>query len=182
MRRTSFTLAGALIVALLAACTPTRTTKSAGEQVDDSLVTSRVKTALAKELGAGDAARADVETFRGRVQINGFVDSAEKKAEATRVARSVTGVRTVENNLEVSTGQRSAGQFVDDKVLTARIKTAMATDPEVSARQVNVDVRQGVVLLGGFVDTADEKARAADIARKVEGVDRVDNQLEVKRR
>src|SRR6185295_18516713 len=65
---------GIVALVLLSACAPTRTTKSAGEQVDDSAITARVKTALARDLGAGDSIRTDVETFRGTVQLNGFVD------------------------------------------------------------------------------------------------------------
>src|SRR5262245_50415912 len=109
-------LIAALFSVLLAACAPTRTTKSAGEQVDDSIVTGRVKSALAKGLGTGDSIRADVETFRGKVQLNGFVDSAEKKSEATRIARAVEGVTSVDNNLRVASEGRSAGEFLDDNI------------------------------------------------------------------
>jgi hyperosmotically inducible periplasmic protein len=183
MRATRFSLiVGVAATVLLAACVPTRTTKSAGEQVDDSTLTARVKTALVKELGASDSARTDVETFRGRVQLNGYVGSDEKKAAASRIARNVSGVSSVENNLRVATSSRSAGQYIDDNVITAKIKTAMARDPVVAAHEVNIDVRQGVVQLAGFVDSSEQKSRAGEIAREVEGVDRVDNQLEVKRR
>lgn len=184
MRTSHSTLIVTFIAAftVLTACVPTRTTKSAGEQVDDSNITARVKTALARDLGTGDSIRTDVETFRGRVQLNGFVDSTEKKSEATRIAKSVAGVMDVENNLRVAEGSRSAGQFIDDNVLTAKIKTALGRDPVVKAHEVNIDVRKGVVQLAGFVDTAEQKSRAAELAREVEGVDRVDNQLEVKQR
>ena len=69
VRPRTFRLLAALLVAMLTACTPTRTTKS-GVQIDDSLITAGVKTDLANKLGAGDAIRTYVETFRGRVQLN----------------------------------------------------------------------------------------------------------------
>jgi hyperosmotically inducible periplasmic protein len=166
----------------LSACTPTRTTKSAGEQIDDSTVTARVKTALARELGAGDSIRTDVETFRGKVQLNGFVDSSDKKATAGRVAKTVKGVVSVDNNLVVSDTPRTAGEYIDDKVITGKIKAAFAADSVVAAHQVNVDVRDGVVLLSGFTDTAEQKSRAGEIARKEGGVKDVDNQIAVKQR
>jgi hyperosmotically inducible periplasmic protein len=172
----------AVALAMLVACAPTRTTKSAGEQVDDSVITAKVKTALAEGIGAGDSIRADVETFRGRVQLNGFVDSAEKKADATRIARKVQGVTAVENNLSVATAKRSAGEYVDDKVILAKVKGSFAGDATVAAHQVNVEVRQGVVQLAGFVDTSEQKSRAGKLAGDVAGVSRVDNQIEVKRR
>lgn len=169
-------------LALAAACTPTRTTKSAGEQIDDSLITARVKAALADHLGGGESLRTEVETFRGRVQLNGFVDEASKREDAARVAQAVRGVTAVDNNLRVVTDARSAGDFVDDNVLTAKIKLALAGDATVAAHQVNVDVRRRVVQLAGFVDTAAQKTRAAELAGAIGGVEGVDNQLQVKRR
>lgn len=167
--------------AITTACTPTRTTKSAGEQVDDSTVTAKVKTELARD-SATSATRIDVETFRGDVQLNGFVPSAEMKAEATRVARSVSGVKKVSNNLRVGGTDRSAGEVVDDTVITAKVKTALATDKTVAAHDVNVETREGVVQLAGFVDSSAQKAQASEVARRIAGVKQVDNQLEVKTR
>lgn len=172
----------ALVISFFAACTPTRTTKSAGEQIDDSVITARVKSALARGLGAGDSVRADVETFRGRVQLNGFVDSPEKRAKASQIARRVEGVKDLENNLRVSDEKRSAGEFVDDKIILSKVKAGLAADATVAAHQVNIDVRQGVVQLAGFVDTAEQKTRAGELARNVGGVTRVDNQIEIKQR
>jgi hyperosmotically inducible periplasmic protein len=71
---------------------------------------------------------------------------------------------------------------VDDSVITAKVKTALATDPNVAAHQVNVETRGGVVQLAGFVDNSDQKAKASEVTRRVSGVKQVDNQLEVKQR
>lgn len=170
-----------LAMGTMAACTPTRTVKSAGEQVDDSAVTGKVKTALARDPKTS-AYRIDVETFRGEVQLNGFVDSADMKSSATRVAKSVEGVKSVSNNLKVGSSERSAGGVIDDTVITAKVKTALATDPVVAAHQVNVETRDGVVQLAGFVDSGDQKSKASEVTRRVAGVKQVDNQLEVKQR
>lgn len=180
--RLVISIALATLLCGLAACTPTRTTKSLGEQIDDSLITARVKAELAEKLGAGESIRTDVETFRGRVQLNGFVDASEKRDDAARVARSVRGVTAIDNNLQVVEKNRSTGEFVDDNVLTGRIKAALAGDPHVAAHEVNVDVRRGVVLLAGFVDTSRQKERAGDLARKIAGVASVDNQIAIKQR
>jgi hyperosmotically inducible periplasmic protein len=167
--------------AVTTACTPSRTVKSAGEQVDDSTITAKVKTQLARD-AATSAHRIDVETFRGDVQLNGFVPSEDMKSEATRVAKSVEGVKKVSNNLRIQEGSRSAGGVVDDTVITAKVKTALATDSKVAAHEVNVETRDGVVQLAGFVDNSDEKQQAGELARRVAGVKQVDNQLEVKQR
>jgi hyperosmotically inducible protein len=167
--------------AITAACTPSRTVKSAGEQVDDSTITAKVKTELARD-PATSAHRIDVETFRGDVQLNGFVPSAEMKSEAARVARNVSGVKKVSNNLRVGDSERTAGDVVDDTVITAKVKTALATDKTVAAHEVNVETRNGVVQLAGFVDNSEQKTQASEVARRVAGVKQVDNQLEVKQR
>ncbi|HEV7714913.1 MAG TPA: BON domain-containing protein [Steroidobacteraceae bacterium] len=179
--RILMTIVAVMAMGTMAACTPTRTVKSAGEQIDDSAVTAKVKTALARDPSTS-AYRIDVETFRGEVQLNGFVDTADMKGSATKVARSVDGVKSVSNNLKVGPGERTAGEVVDDTVITAKVKTALATDPVVAAHQVNVETRDGVVQLAGFVDSGDQKSKATELTRRVAGVKQVDNQLEVKQR
>lgn len=76
--------------------------------------------------------------------------------------------------------QRTAGQVIDDATLTARVKTALAREPGVSALAINVDTDRGVVYLKGRVSSPDEAARASDVARRVEGVRRVVNELDVR--
>ncbi len=81
-------------------CAGTSTRESTGEYIDNAAVTARVKSALASD----DFVRArdvQVETFRGIVQLSGFVDSEAQKNRATEVARSVQGVEQVKNNLIV---------------------------------------------------------------------------------
>lgn len=123
-----------------------------------------------------------METFRGDVQLNGFVDSAEAKAAATRVAQSVEGVQHVSNNLSLQTSSRSAGEVIDDSMITAKVKAALIADPTVKAHEVNVETREGVVQLSGFVDTMEAKNMAAEVAQRTAGVKEVRNELEVKQR
>lgn len=170
-----------LAIASMAACSPTRTTRSAGETLDDATVTAKVKTALARD-PATSAFRIDVESFRGDVQLNGFVDTADMKSAAARVAKSVDGVHSVSNNLEVGSSERTAGEAVDDGVITAKVKAALISDPNVAGHDVNVETREGVVQLAGFVDNGEQKAKASEVTRHIAGVKQVDNQLEVKQR
>jgi len=166
---------------LATACTATRTTRTAGEGIDDTTITAKVKTELARD-PATSAHRIEVQTYRGDVQLNGFVPSTEMKSEATRVARNVKGVKHVENNLRIQEGERSAGEVVDDTVITAKVKTALASDSTVPGHDVKVETRDGVVQLAGFVDNSTQKQQASEVARRVAGVKQVDNQLEVKQR
>jgi hyperosmotically inducible periplasmic protein len=174
-----------MVIALVAtvamsACAATRTSRSAGETVDDATVTAKVKTALARDPSTS-AFRIEVETYRGEVQLNGFVDSADMKSSASRVAKSVNGVKKVSNNLDVSPGKRSAGEVVDDTTVTAKVKAALISDPAVAARDVNVQTREGVVQLSGFVNNSEAKSTAEELARSVENVKSVDNQIDVKK-
>jgi len=146
---------------------------------DDATLTARVKTALidSPEVKAHEV---DVETFRGVVQLNGFVDSSSARSAATRVAGSVDGVREVRNNLAVNTQSGTVGEVVDDSVLTAKVKTSLIADTRTKAGQINVETKGGIVQLSGFVDSAAEKAEAGEIAGSIAGVRGVRNELDVK--
>lgn len=72
------------------------------------------------------------------------------------------------------------GVAIDDAAITAKVKTAFAKDPDVSAMKVNVDTDKGYVTLKGEVKSSAERAKAAQLARNVEGVKGVNNNLTVK--
>lgn len=94
-------LATALVLPPLAGCAGDRNTRATGTVIDDASITARVKTALASGEGIKAAASVNVTTYRGTVQLSGFVDSEAEKQRAEQVARSVEGVRSVENALSV---------------------------------------------------------------------------------
>ena len=71
------------------------------------------------------------------------------------------------------------GTHIDDAGITAAVKTAFATDPDVRALSIDVDTRDGMVTLSGRVGSAAERARAEDIARRTDGVKAVHNELTV---
>ena len=75
--------------------------RTAGTVVDDAGLTAKVKTAIASDVGAGTAANVNVTTYRGTVQLAGFVDSQEKKDQAASAARKVSGVQNVQNDIQV---------------------------------------------------------------------------------
>jgi hyperosmotically inducible protein len=164
----------------MVACASTRTQKSAGEQVDDTVTTASVKSALIAD-PVTKAHQIDVEVFKGTVQLNGFVDTAASKERATEVARKQKGVTAVRNNLTVKTTERSGDQVVDDSEITAKVKSALAGDPRTKAHQINIETRNGVVQLSGFVDSSEAKSTAEELARAVDEVKSVDNELDVKK-
>ncbi|MBL8503437.1 MAG: BON domain-containing protein [Rhodocyclaceae bacterium] len=78
--------------------------QKAGEYVDDSTLTAKVKSALLAKKGV-PSAEISVETYHGVVQLSGFVDSAEQVRQAGRTAAGVGGVKEVKNNLNVKPKQ-----------------------------------------------------------------------------
>jgi hyperosmotically inducible periplasmic protein len=85
---------------LATGCAGTATKESTGEYLDNSAITARVKTALVEdEMVKGRAIT--VESFRGTVQLSGFVNTADEKARAERIASGIAGVQKVENNITV---------------------------------------------------------------------------------
>ena len=91
---------GALILAL-AGCASTSTSTSTGEYVDDTVLTTKVKAALTNEFGTDGLTDMQVETYKGTVQISGFVDSAAIRARAGNIAAGINGVSRVDNRLAV---------------------------------------------------------------------------------
>jgi osmotically-inducible protein OsmY len=83
-----------MLIATFAACTSTRTRESAGEYVDDSVITNKVKALL----GADDFFKSfeiSVESFKGTVQLSGFVNSQKAVDKAGEIVRSVKGVKSI---------------------------------------------------------------------------------------
>ena len=89
-----------MLVATFAACSSTRTHESTGEYVDDSTITTKVKALLAED-DFLKSFQIGVETYKGIVQLSGFVNSEKAVNKAGEIARSVKGVRSVKNNLIV---------------------------------------------------------------------------------
>ena len=94
------TLFAAVAFSVLTACAGSPTKESTGELIDDSTITTKVKAVFVKDKTVS-ATAVHVETFKGNVQLSGFVKSETEKQRAAELARSVGGVKTVTNSLEV---------------------------------------------------------------------------------
>jgi hyperosmotically inducible protein len=98
------------------------------------------------------------------------------------VFSSMSALQAVEARDEPAPSEhRTAGEYIDDKTLTARIKAALIADSTVKARNIHVDTYQGVVQLTGVVDSQMEADRAIDIARTTPGVQSVRYDLRLSR-
>lgn len=84
----------------LAGCSSTSKDKSTGEYIDDAVITTKVKAAFVED-DALKATEIQVETFKGVVQLSGFVENASHVRKAAQVAREVKGVQSVKNDIRV---------------------------------------------------------------------------------
>ncbi len=79
-----------------------------------------------------------------------------------------------------SATQESTGEYIDDTWITTKVKASLVDDPDVKAREVNVETFKGVVQLSGFVESEEAMARAVAIAESIEGVTSVRNNMTIK--
>ena len=172
-------LAGVALIAF-SGCTATRTQKSVGETIDDGAITTQVKAALIAD-SETEARNINVDTRRGVVQLNGFVVSDAGRRQATQVARNVSGVTSVENNLVLKGEARTPGTVIDDGMITTQVKAALAGSPVTNAFQIKVETHDGIVQLGGWVNQRTERDEAVKLARAITGVNSVQDNLDVKK-
>ena len=99
-RRNALGMLAALALAACASKEP-ETKRTTGEFTNDAALTAKVKSAIATDVGARTAAAINIETYRGVVQLTGFVDSREQAAKAEAAAKKVDGVKTVKNDVRI---------------------------------------------------------------------------------
>jgi hyperosmotically inducible protein len=151
-----------------------------GTDIDDSTITTKVKTALL----ADDQVKGldiQVETHKGEVQLSGYVDSQAQIDRAMEITRGVEGVKNVNNKITVKTGETTVGEKIDDGIITTKVKAAFATDDGIkNSTDITVETREGEVQLSGYVNDQATIDRAVEVARGVEGVKNVVNKMSVK--
>ena len=155
-------------------------TTTMGTEIDDTVVTASVKSAL---LGDADIKSFDfqVETRKGEVQLSGFALNQSQIDRAIELTRAVKGVKDVQNKLSLKGAPTSVGVGVDDGILTARVKAAFMNDPDIKSIDVAVVTRKGEVQLSGFVNDQKQIDRAVVVARGVENVTSVTNEMSIKK-
>ncbi|MFA5699700.1 MAG: BON domain-containing protein [Desulfuromonas sp.] len=89
-----------LILLALCGCAGTETSRSTGAYIDDKTISTKVKAQLAAD-SLTEALQIEVETYKGVVQLSGFVNTIESKERAEEIAEAVTGVKEVKNNLNI---------------------------------------------------------------------------------
>jgi osmotically-inducible protein OsmY len=93
-------LFASLCLLTVVACAPTPQREGTGEYIDDAMITTKVKAALAADPNV-KATEVKVETFKGTVQLSGFVSTPEARRRAIELARATNGVRSVKDDMVI---------------------------------------------------------------------------------
>ena len=99
LKRIATVFATALLLTVIG-CAPTPTREGTGEYIDDTVITTKVKAAILNEPGL-KSAQINVETFKGTVQLSGFVTTNSEVVRAGDVTRQVKGVQSVKNDIRL---------------------------------------------------------------------------------
>jgi hyperosmotically inducible periplasmic protein len=164
---------------LAVAMAGTSATASATERPQDAALTHSVEDALVAYPVAGSH-EITVDVYNGIVQLSGFVTSDNVRESAVKAANGVAGVAQVRDNLKLRPDKVSAEQTQLDSNITKEVRNALTTNPTTKTHEINVATADSVVQLSGFVDSADIRTTAAQVAGAVHGVRRVQNELEMK--
>jgi hyperosmotically inducible periplasmic protein len=180
------TLAGVMTIFIAGCNQPQEATgtpppaTTVGTEIDDSVVTARVKSALLADPDVKSYGF-KVETRKGEVQLSGFVDNQTLIDHAIVVVRGVAGVKSIDNKVSLKVAATTVGNKVDDGMVTTKVKAALLADANVKSFDVAVVTRKGEVQLSGFVDNQGQIDRALEVAHGIAGVRSVSNEMSVKK-
>jgi hyperosmotically inducible periplasmic protein len=153
--------------------------KTASNYMGDSAVTAKVKSALVSDKGI-NSTDISVETNHGLVTLSGFVNDQTQAERAVTAAKAVEGVTSVSDKLHVKeAGATTVKSYASDSAITSEVKAKFLADSIVPSRKIKVETDNGVVQLSGRVKNAREADRAESVAKAVDGVKSVKNDLRV---
>ena len=159
------------------------------EEDPDGWITAKVQ---AKYFMDGDVKgrNINVDTRDGIVTLSGEVESEGQRRQAVAIARNTDGVKSVTDQLQLQMAEaetadndrgagRDAALGIDDVWITTKIQAKFFLDDDVKGHDINVDSRDGVVVLKGTVESDAQKRVAETIALETDGVSRVENLLAI---
>ncbi|CFQ44919.1 molecular chaperone OsmY [Yersinia bercovieri] len=154
--------------------------KKVDNYMGDSAATAKVKSALLEEKSL-KSTDISVETNHGVVTLSGFVTSQAEAETAVEIAANVEGVKSVSDKLHVKDQKtQSVSEYAGDAATTSSIKAKLLADDIVPSRKIKVETTEGVVQLSGTVENKAQSERAESIAKAVDGVKSVKNDLSIK--
>lgn len=176
-------VAGSVPAVMAADSTPTAHSDNVGAAISDTDITAKIKYKMAgkKDLKGSDI---HVTTTNGVVTLTGTAANEEASEEAENVAKSVEGVKHVDNSITNKSSSETeahakalgndAKHEVSDSWITTKVKSELLADSVTKGFDVKVVTTRGVVVLSGKLPNKDAIAHAKDLAEKVDGVKSVD--------
>lgn len=176
-------VAGSVPAVMAADSTPTAHSDGVGAAISDTDITAKIKYKMAdkKDLKGSDI---HVTTTNGVVTLTGTATGEEASEEAENVAKSVEGVKGVDNDITTHSSNKTeahakamgneAKHDVSDSWITTKVKSELLADSVTKGFDVKVVTTKGVVALSGKLPNKDAIAHAKDLAEKVDGVKSVD--------
>lgn len=163
--------------------------------IDDSVITTKIKAKFLKDKQVR-ADNIEINTVNGAVELFGTARSRAKAARAVVLARQVKGVKSVKNEIQITptktaarsektpdrdrtADKRRSDQPIDDTWITTKVKARFAENKQVSFTDIHVKTLNGVVELTGNAKSMNESSKAASLARGVEHVKSVTNNISV---
>lgn len=150
-----------------------------GAAVSDTAITAKVKTAMMRKDSLKNS-DIHVTTTNGVVTLEGSATTSNAKAVATSAAKSVEGVKSVDNNLKTPASSNASAKTgeavakseraVSDSWITTKVKSEILADSVTKGSKVHVKTTHGVVVLQGTLENQDDVDHAKHIAAKVKGV------------
>lgn len=155
-----------------------------GAALDDTGITAKLKGRLASDARV-EGSDISVETNNGVVTLAGSAKGAVAKEAAEELARTVEGVKGVDNRIAAPTAldtfvkdadaaAENAGDAITDTVITTRLKAALIADDTTKGTAINVTTDNGRVTLSGEVASGAEREKAISIATRTDGVKKVE--------
>ncbi|MBD3392982.1 MAG: BON domain-containing protein [Chitinivibrionales bacterium] len=160
------------IVALMAVAWFSTAAAALESGFDDKDITYAIERDLSHE-GVVSAHLVDIATNEGVVTLSGSVSNLLEKERTVEIVRSIRGVRSIVDRIDVRPVERSDSEIRKD------VTFAFVLDPVADSYEVDVAVDDGIVVLSGSVESWAEKNICTNVAKSVKGVRGVDNEIEV---
>ena len=166
------------------------------QPVEDTVITTKIKALYVKDKEVS-ALSIEVKTVNGEVHLSGTAKSRQEADKAVSIARGVTGVKSVKNDIQVGANpaastrdnmpdkDRTASRPgrsahpIDDAVITTKVKAQMIKDKATRSAHIDVKTVNGVVELSGTANSRTQVSKAVAVARRVRGVKSVKNDVQV---
>ena len=158
----------------------TSTARSYGEMIDDSSITTAIKSKLLWSKHA-DGLSTNVDTKLGKVTLTGTADTILARDYAGSMAMNTRGVAEVDNKLVIKAAKptvtdktkvvaKEAGKDISDSWITTKVKSTYLYSTSIDGSDINVSTKGGVVTLSGKVDSGAERSLAVQLAENIRGV------------